>query len=61
VLEGGRIVEHGAPADLMARLDSCYRAMLETEAMVRKGLWSSGVWRRLWIEDGRLVETRRQA
>jgi len=61
VLEGGRIVEHGAPADLTARPDSCYRTMLEAEAMVRKGLWSSGVWRRLWLEDGRLVETRRQA
>jgi ATP-binding cassette subfamily B protein len=57
VVEAGRIVEHGAPADLAARSDSRYRAMLEAEAMVREGLWSSNVWRRMRLEDGRLVET----
>jgi hypothetical protein len=25
---------------------------------VRDGLWSSGVWRRLWLEGGRLVDHR---
>ena len=47
----------GAPADLAACPDSRYRAMLEAEVMVQKGLWSSEVWRRLWLEKGRLVET----
>ena len=56
VVEAGRIVEHGAPADLAARPESRYRAMLEAEVMVREGLWSSGVWRRLWLEGGRLVD-----
>ena len=60
VVEGGRIVEHGAPADLAACPGSRYRAMLEAEVMVREGLWSSEVWRRLWLEDGRLVETHRR-
>jgi len=56
VVEEGRIVEAGAPADLAGRADSRYRAMLEAEAAIREGLWSGGDWRRLWMEDGRLVE-----
>jgi ABC-type sulfate/molybdate transport systems ATPase subunit len=59
VVEAGRIVEQGAAADLAACPDSRYRAMLEAEGTVREGLWSSGVWRRLWLADGRLVETHR--
>jgi ATP-binding cassette subfamily B protein len=47
VVEAGRIVEQGAPADLAACPDSRYRAMLEAEVTVREGLWASGVWRRL--------------
>jgi len=58
VVEVGRIVEQGVPADLAACPDSRYRAMLEAEVTVREGLWSSGVWRRIWLADGRLVETR---
>jgi ABC-type transport system involved in cytochrome bd biosynthesis fused ATPase/permease subunit len=57
VVEAGRIVEHGAPADLAACPDSRYRGMLEAEVMVQEGLWSSDVSRRLWLEKGRLVET----
>jgi ABC-type transport system involved in cytochrome bd biosynthesis fused ATPase/permease subunit len=57
VVEAGRIVEYGAPADLAACPDSRYRGMLEAEVMVQEGLWSSDVWRRLWLEKGRLVET----
>jgi len=56
VVEGGRIVEDGVPADLAERPGSRYRALLEAEVAVREGLWSSGVWRRLWLEDGQLVE-----
>jgi ATP-binding cassette subfamily B protein len=61
VLERGRIVEYGAPVDLAACPGSRYGAMLEAEVMIRKGLWSSELWRRLWLEDGRLVEASRQA
>src|SRR5262249_32925576 len=49
----------GTPAGLMACPDSHYRAMLEAEALVREGLWSSAVWRRLWLADGRLDEAKR--
>jgi ATP-binding cassette subfamily B protein len=59
VIEGGQIVEDGAPADLAARPGSRYRALLEAERQVREGLWSSGVWRRLRLEGGRLVEVGR--
>jgi ATP-binding cassette subfamily B protein len=58
VVEAGRIVEHGVPAALAAHPESHYRALLEAEAAVRDGLWSSGVWRRLWLEGGRLVDHR---
>ena len=56
VVEGGRIIEDGAPADLAAQLGSRYRALLDAEEAVREGLWSSGTWRRLWLEGGQLVE-----
>jgi ABC-type bacteriocin/lantibiotic exporter with double-glycine peptidase domain len=59
VVEGGQIVEDGAPVDLAARPGSRYRALLEAEREVREGLWSSGVWRRLRLEEGRLVEAGR--
>jgi ATP-binding cassette subfamily B protein len=56
VVDGGQIVEDGAPADLAVQPGSRYRALLEAEREVREGLWSSGVWRRLRLEGGRLVE-----
>ena len=59
VVDGGQIVEDGAPADLAARPGSRYRALLEAEREVREGLWSSDIWRRLRLEEGRLVEAGR--
>ena len=59
VVEAGQIVEDGVPADLAARPGSRYRALLEAEREVREGLWSSGVWRRLRLEGGQLLETGR--
>jgi ABC-type bacteriocin/lantibiotic exporter with double-glycine peptidase domain len=59
VVDGGQIVEDGAPADLTARPGSRYRALLEAEREVRQGLWSSAIWRRLRLEEGRLVEAGR--
>jgi ATP-binding cassette subfamily B protein len=56
VVEAGRIVENDVPVELAGRPGSCYRAMLEAEVAVREGLWSNGVWRRLWLERGRLAE-----
>ncbi len=56
VIEGGRLVEDGAPADLAGQPASRYRAMLDAETDVRKGEWANAVWRRVRLEDGRLTE-----
>jgi len=56
VVEAGRIVEDGAPAELAKRPGSRYRALLDAEREVREGLWESEVWRRLRMEGGRLSE-----
>ncbi len=56
VAEHGRIVEDGNPEELARQANSRYRALLEAEEMVREGSWSSGLWRHLRLENGRLVE-----
>jgi ATP-binding cassette subfamily B protein len=56
VIESGRVVEDGCPADLMANPGSRYRELLEAETQVRTGLWASSSWRRLRLEDGHLNE-----
>ncbi len=56
VIEGGRVVEDGAPAELARAEGSRYRALLEAEDVVRAGLWSDDAWRRLRIERGQLAE-----
>ena len=58
ILEGGRIVEDGAPAELAER-PSKYRAMLDAEESIRTGLWSGQDWRRLRLEGGRLTAEQR--
>lgn len=60
VVEGGRIVEDGAPIDLAKRPDSRYRVLLETEESVREELWSNGAWRRLGLAGGLLLEDGRR-
>lgn len=56
VVENGRIVEDDAPETLMKRPNSRYRAMAESEEAVRRRLWESADWRRLWLEEGWLSE-----
>lgn len=56
VMEGGRIVEAGAPADLASRPDSRYRAIAEVEERVRRGFWSGPAWRRLRLDAGQVIE-----
>jgi ATP-binding cassette subfamily B protein len=56
VIENGRIVEDGNPEELARQENSRYRALLEAEESVREGSWSSGDWRHLRMEDGRLIE-----
>ncbi len=60
VIEAGRVVEDGRPADLAAASQSRYRALLEAEEAVRHGLWASDRWRRVRLEDGRLQEGRNE-
>jgi ATP-binding cassette subfamily B protein len=54
VIEGGRVVEQGTPAELSAR-EGPYRALLDAEAGVRTELWKSADWRHLWLEGGRIA------
>ena len=56
VVEGGQIIEDGAPASLAACPETRYRALLDAEATVHEGLWSSGIWRRLRLVEGRVCE-----
>jgi ATP-binding cassette subfamily B protein len=56
IMEGGRIVENGAPRELAQRPGSRYRALLAAEDAVRTGLWSNADWRRLRLDGGRLLE-----
>jgi ATP-binding cassette subfamily B protein len=59
VLDGGRIVEDGAPRDLLENPSSRYRALIDAEEDVREGIWSRGEWRRLRLDGGRLVDGER--
>jgi ATP-binding cassette subfamily B protein len=54
VVEGGRVVEDGAPETLAQRQGSRYRSLLQAEEDVRVDLWSSGIWQHLRLEDGNL-------
>jgi ATP-binding cassette subfamily B protein len=54
VIEAGRIVEDGPPAELARDPGSRYRALLEAEQAVTRGLWSGGHWRRLRLRAGQL-------
>jgi ATP-binding cassette subfamily B protein len=56
VLEGGRLVEDAAPAELTARPDSLFSQLLKSEYAVREGLWGSSVWRRIELQSARLRE-----
>jgi ATP-binding cassette subfamily B protein len=52
VVEGGRIVEDGVPAELAAQ-GSRYRELLDAEGALREQLWADPHWRRLELRDGR--------
>jgi ATP-binding cassette subfamily B protein len=56
VIEGGRVVEDGAPAALAALPDGRYRALLAAEDHLRDTLWADPHWRRWRLDHGRLVE-----
>ena len=56
VVEGGRIVENGAPKELLAKDKSRYAELLRADLENHQDLWRAGTWRNWWLADGRLVE-----
>ncbi|XXX80819.1 ATP-binding cassette domain-containing protein [Sorangium sp. So ce134] len=56
VVEGGRVVEDGAPRALMDDPRSRYRALAEADARARDEVWSKGRFRSATMESGRLIE-----
>jgi len=56
VIEEGRLVEDGTPSALARNPGSRYAALLAAEQVVREQLWSGAMWRRQWLEGGRLVD-----
>jgi ATP-binding cassette subfamily B protein len=58
VIESGRVAEDGCPTRLAEDMRSRYRALLDAEEAIRTGLWSSAVWRRLWLESGQVLAGR---
>ncbi len=55
VVEGGRIVEDGAPEALLARPESRYRALRDADRAQRDALWSAARWHKIRIANGTLT------
>ncbi len=51
VVEGGRVVENGSPAELVAR-PSRFRQLLEAEVSTRRNTWGDPRWQRIRVEGG---------
>ena len=56
VVENGRLAEDGPTSVLARQPGSRYATLLAAEKQVREELWSGQVWRRHWLEGGRLEE-----
>jgi ABC-type bacteriocin/lantibiotic exporter with double-glycine peptidase domain len=56
VIENGRIIENGAPKELLATEKSRYAELLRADQDNHQALWRGGTWRHWWLADGRLVE-----
>jgi ABC-type multidrug transport system fused ATPase/permease subunit len=59
VIADGRVAEDGSPATLLAQPGSRYASLREAERRVRAAAWSGDRWRRLRLEDRRIVESPR--
>jgi len=53
VVDGGRVMEDGVPAELAART-SRYAELLSAETMVRNDMWQGRAWRRVRMDNGRI-------
>lgn len=56
VLDGGRIVEDGDPAELGARPGSRYAALVRGDREMHELEWGGAGWRRVWVDGGRIRE-----
>jgi ATP-binding cassette subfamily B protein len=54
VLDGGRIVEDGVPAELAARPGSRYAALAAGDREMHATEWAGDRWRRVWMDHGTL-------
>jgi len=61
VVEDGRIVEDGHPAELTRSPTSRYAALVRGDRDVHELEWSGAAWRRLWIERGAIREEGRDS
>jgi ATP-binding cassette subfamily B protein len=51
VIEDGRLVEEGAPSDLLST-PSRYRALVDADLAIQREVWNASEWRRIVVEDG---------
>lgn len=56
VIEGGRVVEDGVPADLLADPNSRYRALLDAQESARALFFGRDGWRRWRLDRGGVTE-----
>ncbi len=56
VIEGGRVIETGSPAELSSNARSRYAQLLDAEEQTRTELWGGKLWRRVHVDCGRVVE-----
>lgn len=55
VVENGRLLEQGVPADLLATPGSRYAALVESDRAVQRSIWDGKHWKRVAVAGGQLV------
>jgi hypothetical protein len=56
VIDNGRIVEDGAPAQLQQKPGSRYAELVRGDRELRATEWAGDRWRRIWMADGKIRE-----
>lgn len=56
VMQAGRVLEYDTPDALIARGDSLYNRMRESNRAIRDEIWGSPMWRRLELRNGHMAE-----
>ncbi len=60
VIDGGRIIEDGSPAELLERTGSHLAMLKQAQDALFQEIWRNPVWRRWQMERGKLTELRRE-